>query len=599
MSCRIGQLSLTLAVVMASHAAAVALLSAHQAGCGEDGGCVEVLSSKWATVAGIPVSLPAVILYLATLALSMAGASGRRGPALRCCTSVILMAAAYFMAVQVFWIGSICAQCTSTHVFAVFGVLMISRGMHPTPPAFRLPGLRHAFPLLIAAALVGGLAAVQSLDSGAGRVRLAQVVADDGRAFPQDLLFNPFISESGGVGMALDGGTLPISGAEVPEIFLGTNKTQPLLQVALLNDWTCPHCVELHARLHSIYRSPESGSLPPVSLRLLPVFFDQKAEAAHRAMLNVHFGTGNPAAFPTLAEEIASGKLSPDPAAIRARLAEIDPDTAIRWETLPRILEQSVSQAFSLARSQMRRNSSHLKVSTLPQLTVFDAILTGLPSEDELVEFLHSAASRQQALLNSPQAPDAPVMERTCDCEKPGDLPAYVHSRLCKSMAGIHTETAAAVERPDPSQIHSSPASAQAPVDGPQIKFDMVSLKTRPIAMGESAIATFQFTNTGNQTLLVHAIHTGCGCVVAHEWSRTVPAGERGRITFSYDTKGREADGPGEHIRHVWVASNSTVRTDPSYGDQLEIKVPVTATASLSGVLSMTAAQPFSSSMKP
>lgn len=536
---------------------------------------MDVMSSKWATVLGIPVSLPAVILYLVTLALSLAGTSGRLEMAMRGFSSLILIAAAYFMAIQVFWIGSVCVSCTSIHAFAAFGVILITRGMRSPSFAFRLTGLRKALPVSIAVGIVGGLAITQSLTPDASRATQVRVIAEEGSEFAHNLLFTPFISETGGVSLALDGGALPIFGAEVPEIPLGASTTRLPLQVALLNDWTCPHCLELHAMLHHIYQSPESDSLPPISLRLLPVFFDQKAEAAHNAMLNVHFGTGNPEAFPTLAEEITSGKLSPDPASIRARLMVIDPATASRWETFSDILKPSVSEAFSLADSQMRRNISHLKVSTLPQLTVFDAVLAGLPGERELVAFIQAAATRQQALLDSPHAPATPEMDRTCGCAKSGDLSGHVHSHECAHASDDHTQ-----------------ATLHTPMDGPQIKFDGVSLKTRPIAMGEAAGATFQFTNTGNQTLLIHAIHTGCGCVVAHDWSRTVPPGERGSISFTYDTNGKEAAGLGEHVRHVWVASNSVVRTDPSYGDQLEIKVPVISAPMHPRAPSMTAATP-------
>jgi uncharacterized membrane protein len=582
--CRIGQLSIIVAMILASHAAVVALTSGHHAGCAEGGGCADVMSSQWATVLGIPVALFAVVLYLATLLLSVAGFSEGRGQALRFCGGLIVMAAAYFTVIQAFWIGSVCVSCMSTHGFAVFGVLMIFRGRRPASSAPGFFGIRPAPPMLAAAACLSGLAAVQFFHVGGSRAQQVQVVADDGREFARNLFFTPFITLNGGVGVALDGGALPVLGAEIPEISLGTNATREPLQVVLINDWTCAHCVELHAMLHRIYHSPASDSLPPISLRLLPAYFDFKAEAAHRAMLTVHFGTGNPAAFPTLAEEIASGKISPDAGSIRARLSEIDSDTANRWETLPAILEQSVSKAFALARAQMRRNSSQLKVSTLPQLTVFDAVLAGLPSESELVEFLRAAATRQQALLDSPLAPAAPEMDVACGCAKSAESSDHDHGPSCASI----------VETKPPGPVDAQPSA----IDGPQIKFDLVSLKTQPITMGEAAEATFQFTNIGNQALVIDAIHTGCGCVVAKDWTREVPPGERGRISFTYDSNSKQDAGLGEHVRHVWVASNSVVRTDPSYGDPLEIKVPVTGSAAHPSALSMTTSTPHGGSAK-
>lgn len=557
--CRFGQLSLIVAIILASHAAVSALASGHDAGCG-GGGCADVMSSKWATVLGMPVALPGVVLYLVTLAL---GAT-RGVSALRFCKGLILMAAAYFMIIQTFWIGSFCTTCIATHGFAVLGVILISRGANTSTSASELSGIRHALPMLVAAVCLGGLAAIQFAETGGSRASQVRMIAEEGREFPDSFFFKPFLAATGVIGVALDGGELPVSGAEVPEILFGRKTTLQPLQVVMLTDWTCAHCMELHAMLHRIYNSPESDSLPAISLRLLPVSFDEKAEAAHRAMLNVHFGTGNPEAFPTLAREITSGKLSPDPVSIRAGLSEIDSPTASRWETLPAILETSVSRAFELAESQMSRNSAHLEVSTLPQLTVFDAVLSGLPSESELVEFLQSAATRQQALLQSPLAPSAPAVRTTCGC--------------AKSSGHDHE--------------HSCAIATAAPSDGPQIKFDQVSVKTRPIAIGESTDAIFHFTNTGNATLEVNTIHTGCGCIIARDWSRKVAPGEKGSITFTYDSKSKQDAGPGEHIRHVWVATNSVVRTDPSYGHQLEITVPVTSAPMPPRALSMTAAAP-------
>ena len=37
-------------------------------GCGDGSGCADVLTSRWSTVLGLPVSLPAAVVYLAMLA---------------------------------------------------------------------------------------------------------------------------------------------------------------------------------------------------------------------------------------------------------------------------------------------------------------------------------------------------------------------------------------------------------------------------------------------------------------------------------------------------------------------------------------------------
>src|SRR5579863_6404510 len=58
---------LCLALLGSAYLAWISLTGRASAGCGPGSGCSEVLSSRWAYWAGIPVSIPAFLVYLALM----------------------------------------------------------------------------------------------------------------------------------------------------------------------------------------------------------------------------------------------------------------------------------------------------------------------------------------------------------------------------------------------------------------------------------------------------------------------------------------------------------------------------------------------------
>src|SRR5438045_341003 len=63
------------ALLLAAYLASIALSGSRVAGCGPESGCDQVLQSRWSKWFGIPVSLPAIGLYLAVILFL-----GRLGP---------------------------------------------------------------------------------------------------------------------------------------------------------------------------------------------------------------------------------------------------------------------------------------------------------------------------------------------------------------------------------------------------------------------------------------------------------------------------------------------------------------------------------------
>lgn len=80
----------------------------------------------------------------------------------------------------------------------------------------------------------------------------------------------------------------------------------------------------------------------------------------------------------------------------------------------------------------------------------------------------------------------------------------------------------------------------------------------RPVP--DNAIVTFAvpIANTGDRTLRLHEIRTGCLCTRVDRYPRTVAPGSRAKVEFRFDSSW---DGPGEHGEAIDFVTN-----DPRFG---------------------------------
>jgi Protein of unknown function (DUF1573) len=70
---------------------------------------------------------------------------------------------------------------------------------------------------------------------------------------------------------------------------------------------------------------------------------------------------------------------------------------------------------------------------------------------------------------------------------------------------------------------------------------------------------TFQFKNTGNQTLIISEVKVTCGCTTP-DWTRTpVAPGQTGYITAQFNSTGK----PGQNHKVITVVSNSVTGNVP------------------------------------
>ena len=95
----------------------------------------------------------------------------------------------------------------------------------------------------------------------------------------------------------------------------------------------------------------------------------------------------------------------------------------------------------------------------------------------------------------------------------------------------------------------------EVPKDGPVISFDQNPIDIGKLTKGESHTLFFNFTNTGNQDLVIDLV-TACKCTEL-DWPRkAVAPGEKGEIKVVFDSTTIDA---GETTKTVDIIAN----TDP------------------------------------
>ncbi|MFC1833768.1 DUF1573 domain-containing protein [Thermodesulfobacteriota bacterium] len=90
---------------------------------------------------------------------------------------------------------------------------------------------------------------------------------------------------------------------------------------------------------------------------------------------------------------------------------------------------------------------------------------------------------------------------------------------------------------------------------GPKIHFDKEKIDLGPVPYGTKAVAEYEFTNVGDETLIIEKLRSTCGCTKAVKGSREVAPGEKSKITASFDTTNLT---PGRKRKSVYVHSNDT-----------------------------------------
>lgn len=89
-----------------------------------------------------------------------------------------------------------------------------------------------------------------------------------------------------------------------------------------------------------------------------------------------------------------------------------------------------------------------------------------------------------------------------------------------------------------------------------QIKFDKVTHDFGTFAESSSVQkCTFNFTNVGDQPLIINQAVASCGCTVPSYTKTPIKPGQKGSITITYNGKGKF---PGHFKKSITVRTNGT-----------------------------------------
>ncbi|WP_233881903.1 DUF1573 domain-containing protein [Tenacibaculum piscium] len=74
-------------------------------------------------------------------------------------------------------------------------------------------------------------------------------------------------------------------------------------------------------------------------------------------------------------------------------------------------------------------------------------------------------------------------------------------------------------------------------VSAQEFKFETETIDYGKIAVGSEGKRTFEFTNIGDEPIIIKDIISACGCTVPKKPKAPIMPGQKGSIDVSYDTK--------------------------------------------------------------
>lgn len=83
--------------------------------------------------------------------------------------------------------------------------------------------------------------------------------------------------------------------------------------------------------------------------------------------------------------------------------------------------------------------------------------------------------------------------------------------------------------------IHVATAQTNAPAETLKFKFNSETVDLGKAKVGNPVTATFTFTNTSNEDLVIETVTPGCGCTKSDYTKEPIKPGKTGSITATYN----------------------------------------------------------------
>jgi uncharacterized membrane protein len=422
---------LAVAVVGAGYLAWVSIHNGPVVGCGPESGCNKVLQSRWAYWLGIPVSVPALLVYLALMGATVllrkrTAPDDERGSwaAIIALAVIVAGAALWFVGLQVFVIKAYCKFCMTAHACGLAAALICLRhiplAVDPDTPMWSSGSGKRGVPRSgVLSIMLVGLAGVAVLAAGQLLVQKERNVVKDlraGIAQPGKRPVRPgtpggtdYLAQAAAVAARYSVGPPPPHPQMIaPRVwslysndFVLKLDALPMMGppaasnvIICLFDYTCPHCRLLHPILLDTQRlfSNRLGivCLPmPISTNcnpFLPQYAHSVSNACEYARLGLAVWRANPAAHRQFEEWMFA-----DPRPAPLEQAQQYAAQLVGTEKLQAAAaDKWVAEQLATDCRLHRTNWTVAETPALPQLILGDAVSSGpLNSVEHLLILLN------------------------------------------------------------------------------------------------------------------------------------------------------------------------------------------------------------------
>lgn len=362
-------------------------------GCGPDSGCSDVLSSRWSSWFGVPVSLFALPLYAVLFVAAWRFSTvptGQRSATLGFLALVsglmIAFAAVWFTALQGLVIGDFCPWCLTAHAAGFWASLLIVPSIWSLRPGTAWSGL---------VSLKARKLAVIASCIGFGLLAGGQMIYEPDTYSVVTMLDDPEVGVTEAVGdveptpekprselLSLHGGRFKLKASQYPL----NGRVDAGNYVVSLFDYTCHHCRDTHPHLNSLVSSfpddlavlslptPLNSDCNPLMKRLGRKTPEAHRDACHYASLSLAVFRLKPELWRGFDHWLFTGTKPPPVAAAVARATELVGDV----EQLKLIMQDKwIGDQVQLAVDIYTANSQAKGQGQMPQLVVGKSIITG------------------------------------------------------------------------------------------------------------------------------------------------------------------------------------------------------------------------------
>lgn len=228
-------------------------------------------------------------------------------------------------------------------------------------------------------------------------------------------LIKPFLTPREELGIALDGGEIPLFLHDFPELRFGAESERPL-HLVLIVSWEAETTRRQLAAIYQLYQSDSAASLPPLVTSLLPVTSTPEHREIDHMIYKVFAMSSQLETFPSLIQSVSAKNEPPTLEAIDAFLKENKPDLLDRIRAAPHVMDDKLEIVSSAASRQALRSRALFDIDG-PQLISMNQSLNVAPNQAELSAFLSAAKNFQDAYLASPMgmSPISPGFGCRCD----------------------------------------------------------------------------------------------------------------------------------------------------------------------------------------